>query len=69
MLSDFQKNKQSSSVPESSKNTEPPIQSDRLDDKADEEIFDDVMTLCTYPAMTPQERYEFRKKNKPSILK
>lgn len=69
MLSGFLKHKQSSSVPESSNNTESPVQLEKLDDKAYTESFDDVMTLCSYPEMTHQERYEFRKQNKPSLTR
>jgi hypothetical protein len=56
-------------VKESSDNTEHPIQSEQLDDKAYTESFDDVMTICPRPGMTPQQRYEFRKQNRPSLAK
>ncbi len=48
---------------------ESPVQLEKLDDKAYTESFDDVMTLCSYPEMTHQERYEFRKQNKPSLTR
>jgi hypothetical protein len=44
-------------------------QVEELDDRAYTESFDDVMTICPRPGMTAQERYEFRKKNKPSLTK
>jgi hypothetical protein len=69
MLLDSQKNKQSITAKESSDNTEFPIQSEQLDDKAYTESFDDVMTICPRPGMTPQQRYEFRKQNRPSLAK
>jgi hypothetical protein len=46
-----------------------PIQSEQLDEKAYTESFGDVMTICPRPGMTPQERYEFRKQNRPSLAK
>ena len=66
MLSGFLKHKQSSSVPELSNNTQSPVQLEKLDDRAYTESSEDVMTLYSYPAMTHQKRYEFRKQNKPS---
>jgi hypothetical protein len=44
-------------------------QFEELDDRAYTESFDDVMTICPRPGMTLQERYEFDKKNKPSLTK
>jgi hypothetical protein len=44
-------------------------QFEELDDRAYTESFDDVMTICPRPGMTAQERYEFRKKNKPSLTR
>ena len=71
MLLDSPKNNQSNSVSvaESSNYTEPPIQFEELEDRAYTESFDDVMTICSRPGMTPQERYEFRKQNRPSLAK
>jgi hypothetical protein len=44
-------------------------QFEELDDRAYTESFDDVMSVCPRPGMTIQERYEFHKKNKPSLTK
>jgi hypothetical protein len=41
-------------------------QFEELDDRAYTESFDDVMTICPRPGMMAQERYEFRKNNKPT---
>jgi hypothetical protein len=46
-----------------------PVQLEKLDDKAYAESFDDVISFCQPTYMTHQERYEFRKKNKPSLAK
>jgi hypothetical protein len=69
MLLDSQKNNQFNSVAESSNYTETPIQFEELDDRAYTENFDDVMTICSRPGMTHQERYEFHKQNRPSLAK
>jgi hypothetical protein len=69
MLSHFQQNKQSNSVAKSSNNMESPIQLEKLDDRAYTESFDDVIAICPRTYMTPQERYEFNKNNKPSLTK
>jgi hypothetical protein len=44
-------------------------QFEELDDRAYTESFDDVMTICPRLGMTAQERYEFRKNNKPALTK
>jgi hypothetical protein len=54
---------------ESSNNTESPIQFEELDDRAYTESFDDVIATCSRTHMTPQERYEFNKNNKPSLTR
>jgi hypothetical protein len=69
MFSRFPENKQSSSVSESSNNTESPIQFEELDDRAYTESFDDVIATCPRTYMTPQERYEFNQNNKPSLTR
>ena len=69
MFSHFQKSKQSSFVPESSNSTELPIQLEKLNGKAYTKSFDDVMATCPRTYMTPQERYEFNKNNKPSLTR
>ncbi len=69
MLSHFHKHKQSISVAESSNNTESPIQSEQLEDRAYTESFDDIMATCPRTYMTPQERYEFNKNNKPLLTR
>jgi hypothetical protein len=68
MLSHFQKNKQSSSVP-SSNNMESPVQLEQLDDRPYTESFDDIIAICPRTYLTPQERYEFNKNNKPSLTR
>lgn len=51
---------------ESNSNSKPNSESE---DKAYTESPDDVMTLCSYPKMTPQERYEFHQQTKPRSTK
>jgi hypothetical protein len=48
---------------------ESPIQLEKLDDRAYTESFDDVIAICPRTYMTPQERYEFNKNNKPSLTR
>lgn len=69
MFSRYHKNNQSISVTESSKNTESPIQSEQLEDRAYTESFDDVIATCSHTYLTPRERYEFNKNNKPSLTR
>jgi hypothetical protein len=69
MFSHFHKHKRSISVTESSNNTESPIQPEGLDDRAYTESFDDIIATCPRTYMTPQERYEFNKNNKPSLTR
>jgi hypothetical protein len=44
----------------------PPMFIKRLSSEPVEEKFDDDMRICSYPKMSPLERYEFRKNNRPS---
>jgi hypothetical protein len=56
-------------VTEPSKDTVSPAELGKLNDKAYTESFDDVISFCSRTEMTHQERYEFRKKNKPSLTR
>ena len=46
-----------------------PVQPEKLDGKAYTESLDDVMATCPPTYMTPQERYEFNKNNKTSLIR
>ncbi len=46
-----------------------PVQLEKLDNRAYTESVDDVIAICPRTYLTPQERYEFNKNNKPSLTR